>query len=378
MDEFASGMVSLIKSMTANGYTLEECLELPQLRTTYDELFAQISITEDILDSIQLILPEVSTKKVLKMLIVLSVNLPQADLWRPILDSKTDHLSENKKLVHEAVRCMLSDFNLDMLDLFYELGVSFEKAFELSHNMFEGGDWAKRHRTKNTIDYSHERVRWLLDHGADPNVPMAHDNRMDDWEEKMNAIHYYIHRPNIVEMLLDYEADPNIPMSNGQVPLYEAMELCHYETVQVLMAHPDIDLEPGDPVYRLLRVCKYPEYWPRLIEAGNSIEEPDYLGMTPIFYLTSEDTPLEVFEAFLELGPNLEVHSEEFGTVLFVACNMQLYDHAKLLLRYGADPDIPVFVRPLVPDNVTSARQLMMNHPRYNELFNHSSVKRAE
>ena len=140
------------------------------------------------------------------------------------------------------------------------------------------------------------------------------------------------------------------------------------------MSVPNIDLGPLPGGKSLLAQCIHPEFWPRLISAGNKINDVDEYNDMSALTTIVVSADIETLEEFLKLGPDLDMPhpGNENKTALHIASGTLSLDAAKLLLCYGANPNA-------VDDNGRTPKDLLpKDHPRYNELFNHSSVKRAE
>ena len=98
-----------------------------------------------------------------------------------------------------------------------------------------------------------------------------------------------------------------------------------------------------------------------LVKSGVSVDEPDDLGSSPLFWAARGGHPFgphqchgedaarpEVLRALLELGANPNVQDNRpkgFGrasgwTPLFVALHLEQFKSAAVLLEHGADPNI--------------------------------------
>ena len=319
---------------------------------TYNRIFLAIPNEMAMLKFILWILPKVRVHEVIHSLERGSEF--NVEFWQPILASKKEDFPKISYRLHNMIGRFLRDERYEMLDLFHQLGVDFTKSFE--HMEY--------------IDYNLiSKLERLLKYGANPDLSVGRD--------RSTILFKYTSNIEIVELLLDHGADPNRGSFKLKAsPLFKAMCFRHIDSVRLLMSHPDIDLigKFGKAEETLLHLCVWPEFWPQLIEAGNDINTLDKNGKPPIYSLIREQVSSDVLEEFLKLGPKLETKTYRLKkTVFFLACERGWLDAAKLLLRYGADPNT---IRD--SDGMAAKDLLSTDHPRYNELFNHSSVKRAE
>ena len=345
-------LLALVKSMLTHGYNLEECLDMTQFHMTYNEIFLTIPKEMAMLKFILWILPKVRTDEVIHCLEQASEF--NVEFWQPILVQKKEDLPIFSHRFHNMIRRFLQDEQYEMLDLFNQLGVDFTRSFE--HMEYFGF---------NVVS----KLERLLKYGADSGIFVGLD--------RSTILYKHVGDLEIVQLLLDHGADPN----RGSIklkasPLFKAMCFKYVDSISLLMAQPNIDLigKFGKTEETLLHLCIWPEFWPQLIEAGNDINTLDKNGKPPIYSLVKEQVSLDVLEEFLELKPELEIKTyRSKKTVFFLACERGWLDTAKLLLRYGADPNTVRDSDGMAPKDLLST-----DHPRYNELFNHNSVKRAE
>ena len=398
-DKYCPQLNILIKSMMNRGYTLEECLDLTQFQNSYEKLFLELPKSLETLEFYLWLLPKVSLETVVESLSVYRCKNEKtitftkircehececgykcecvrkckcvADIWLKLLRQKSREKHEFSSLVMGHMSYYLRKSNYGMLDILHELGMDFTGAFPHLNGL-----------DRETNGVSH-KIRYLLEHGADPNIPFIRAGKHH------SMLHHYVGNIEVVRLLLDHGANLH-RVFRRETPLAKVMRKgmmgtrCgwgkttedYLEVARELMSAPAINLTPEANCGSLLPYCMWPEFWPRLLAAGNNINHvsTSIHCCTLLQNLILCRAPFDVFEECLTLEPDLETIStgETYNaTALWYACNIKKLDAIEVLLLRGANPDFACgYPR-------KTARELLEGHPRYNELFNHR-VKRAE
>ena len=149
-------------------------------------------------------------------------------------------------------------------------------------------------------------MRWLLDHGADPNAP-THPYRFTPLSNATSAM-----EPEAVQLLLEHNADINSQSYNGETPLYEACELRREE----------------GKVANLVR---------RLLEHGADPNICDNYHSTPLHQASSGGL-LEAARLMLSYGAKVDEKDKWGKTPYQLAASKGHDEMTKLLLEHGAVP----------------------------------------
>jgi ankyrin repeat protein len=146
-----------------------------------------------------------------------------------------------------------------------------------------------------------------------------------------------------LKYLLDHGADPTEPRSRLQTPLHCAVRNRNYENVEVLLSHPDVDVNVRDdegetPLHWLF-------WWPNapdnilklLLDNGANVNEQDSFSQAPL-YETCLSGNVTAARRLLEKGAAVNDEEETFGrTALHQAIQGQNMDMVTLLLEFKAD-----------------------------------------
>ena len=92
-------------------------------------------------------------------------------------------------------------------------------------------------------------MRWLLEHGADPNVPSyeARETPLHLWARNDTAI-------AAIDMLLDHGADPNLPRADGRTPYVLAVRGGH-EAIAARLRERGAPADAPTPLDALIGAC---------------------------------------------------------------------------------------------------------------------------
>ena len=350
-------IIPLFEAMMGRGASLMECLELTQFNLTYEKLYELVPKDDSTVEFIIWLLPRLEPWTIVNGMKPHREYL-NAEVWGPIL--RQVDFNGDPPEIPRIISYMLWRENYEMLDVLYEVGFSFR---EISR-IYYGSNTVLSSSNPEKV---YQQLRYLLEHGGDPNAGV---NSM-----VFPILTRFLHSRKVCELLVEHGANPNVKNINGIPVIYAVMTRGSRKMYELFMSVKDIDLTiTGCNNNTLLHICRFSEFWPQLIEAGISINALNANKKTPLMMQLQNGT-VKKLETFLKLGPDLEVFSSAGHTVLYTACRKNLLDKVKLLVRYGADPD----ARPdPTPGQYQTPRDLLRDHPRYNELFNHNSVKRAE
>lgn len=113
-------------------------------------------------------------------------------------------------------------------------------------------------------------MRWLLEHGVDPNWPLWGSRPLHWTLRQVTPIHYF-------KWLLDHGADPLPPDKNGTVPVAEAARQGRADVLELFEKRGVVmGLEGGD---RFLAVCARADPTVvRRVQSQNPGMLPDFAG----------------------------------------------------------------------------------------------------
>lgn len=175
-------------------------------------------------------------------------------------------------------------------------------------------------------------IRWLLDHGADPDVPSGRDQE--------TALHAAARRgqpPEIVHLLLEKGANPNSRRgSDGLTPWTLARRTAH-DALATLLEEAGATPEPLTPADTLLAACARGR-----AEAARALATPDVLAtLTPadarLLPEAAGSARLEVVRACLAAGFPVDVTDQNGATALHHAAIQGRPAEVRELLAAGAD-----------------------------------------
>ncbi len=179
-------------------------------------------------------------------------------------------------------------------------------------------------------------MRWLLEHGADPNVPSYRSR-----EVPLHRIAEFGRGAEVAEMLLAHGADPARPRADGRTPYELAMRAGNRAVADVLRAR-GAAVDPLRPVDALLSACavgdvaearRIRDAHPGLIEALPP-EEQDALVHA------AAGGRAGAVRALLALGFDPAREGEWAGTALHQAAWRGHVEAVRALLEAGAPVDV--------------------------------------
>jgi ankyrin repeat protein len=164
--------------------------------------------------------------------------------------------------------------------------------------------WTLLHSLETDVDI----IRWLLDHGADPNIRTLGGS---SW----TSLHRQIHMRNVeaVQALLEHNAGINLQCAIGRTPLYEALSGTNFSPEEV------------DIVRRLLAYGADPNI-------------PDNNQSTPLHHVSSNGW-LEVVRLLLSYSARVDAKDKGSRTPFQVASAKGYDKVTQLLLEHGAAPE---------------------------------------
>lgn len=198
------------------------------------------------------------------------------------------------------------------------------------------------HRESNAITATTMRgMRWLLEHGADPNVPLGEvgdgQTREQLGEVPLHRIAAGGHGDETVRMLLAHGARVDAERADGLTPYVLAVRSGNGAAADALAA-AGADTSRLTPIDRLLAAClDADEAEARAIVA----EHPGLVASmdddaSRAIHLTLTDAEATRLALMLSLGWRLDVESEWGGTILHWAAWWGRVDQLQALLAHGA------------------------------------------
>ena len=180
--------------------------------------------------------------------------------------------------------------------------------------------------------HDREGIRWLLDHGADPNVYDPNVSGMPVLHRVLMDGSFFVKgTEDILEMLLDHGADVNAPGLEEKPLLHEYRNLS-VDVVRLALKHgADVSLRNGDGETPL-HYAELAEVVALYVEHGADVNAKDRREWTPL-HATQSD---EVARALLERGADVNARDNSNQTPLHN--KMPECDGvAAVLIEFGAD-----------------------------------------
>lgn len=175
-------------------------------------------------------------------------------------------------------------------------------------------------------------MRWLLEHGADPNVP-SYDHR----ETPLHRIAESGHRVAVAEMLLAHGADPRRPRADGRTPYELAMRSGNGATAELLRSRGGA-VESLRPVDEFLHASATGDEATarRLLAANPELREEVFGTEHAAIVRAIENGNANVVRLLATLGLDLGLEGPWGGTALHHAAWRGRVDLVRALLAAGA------------------------------------------
>lgn len=233
-------------------------------------------------------------------------------------------VDDGESVFHAAER-----HHLEALELLLEHGVDLNAR----------GDWGNtplyfllRYRDAARQPDVERGVRWLLDHGADPNVPCDRDLRE-------SSLHTAVRRgqdPRIVELLLEHGADVHARRRDGRTPWLLARR-CGFDGLATLLEEAGASPEPLGRLDELLAACGRGD-----VDEARRLADPDLVtGLDAedheLLALVATDGRLDTLRAYLAAGFPVDATGDDGATALHRAAIHGRAAAARELLASGAD-----------------------------------------
>lgn len=301
-------------------------------------------------------------------------------LWRECFKGK-DTINDDKfnLTLSNLITSLVSDENYKFLDFLMEIGVSYERIFRSNPEIFRSGDSPPKDFGGEFPDgyfkKKYDMFEYFLRNGAIP----SDASLLSSWVHSADIVQLLIHYDAIVDIFSkDVNGDGELGYFTKIPPLYTPMSAAmfggHWDTVDLLLEQDvDLTVKIGINLCSYLHLCINPDYWQRIMDAGVDLNTKDKTQETPLFRMVSPDVPLDTLVQFLDLGPKINIKNRERETPLMKAA-VHNQDIIPTLIRYGADPDLG-YMR---YGNYITPKTILCKHPRFEELFNHSMVKKAD
>ncbi len=180
-------------------------------------------------------------------------------------------------------------------------------------------------------------MQWLLEHGADPNVP-SYDHR----ETPLHRLAAHERGTDAVRLLLDHGADPLRPRADGRTPYDLAMRAGN-EPVVALLRERGAPAAPLRPVDELLHACAVGDgaRIEALLAARPELRDELRASEPGALHAAAELGRIEAVRALVGLGFDLAYEGPWGGTALHWAAWHGRVEAVRGLLELGA----PVNVR---------------------------------
>jgi ankyrin repeat protein len=187
--------------------------------------------------------------------------------------------------------------------------------------------------TYAVVEGNESALRLLLEHGAKPK-----SQPWDDW----TPLHYaaYSKNVNIANILLQQGLNIEAVDSEGYTPLLNAIDKQNTPLLQLLLEHganPNCTTEKGyTPLHEAVAFGNV-KMAQALIEAGANVNAVDSVYADTALYISFKYP--EIVSLLLDSGANFNIRNNYYSLPLHGACISENMDTAKLLLDAGADPN---------------------------------------
>ena len=178
-----------------------------------------------------------------------------------------------------------------------------------------------------------ERVRYLLDHGADPNKVIQLDYNALQWAVREGHV-------KVAEILLDHGAKAEQRDKDGWSPLMFAVWRNNPDMIHLLISKgAKLDLYGSSGWSPLSVAITYGELdnVKQLVDAGANVNAANEAGYTPVMFATAKSAN-GVLDLLLKRGANAKAANKAGITSLMLAAAENNEAAAKSLLAAGADP----------------------------------------
>lgn len=169
-------------------------------------------------------------------------------------------------------------------------------------------------------------VRFLLDHGADVKLKDSQNQTLLSYAARADE------KSEEIMKLIIQEIDVNLVDSDGWTPNFYAIEVGNTDVVKILLEH-GADVELKDMQGRK----------PLSYAAGADVELPQSQCLTCLFYSTgvvrNNERLLKVLELLIQ-DNDINLVDVDGCTPIFYAAEVGNTGAVRLLLQYGADPNL--------------------------------------
>lgn len=195
-----------------------------------------------------------------------------------------------------------------------------------------GGD-ASKELADAVVGNDPDRVRYLLDHGADPNAVAELDYNALQWAVREGHV-------KIAEILLEHGAQVELRDKDGWSPLMFAVYRNNPDMIRLLIQRGAKKDAYGGSGWNPLSVAiTYGDIdrVKQLVDAGVDINATNEAGYTPVMFATAKSAD-GVLEMLIKQGANVRAANKAGITSLMLAAAENNAAATKLLLAAGADP----------------------------------------
>lgn len=195
-----------------------------------------------------------------------------------------------------------------------------------------GGADASRELTDAVVGNDPDRVRYLLEQGADPDKVV---------ELEYNALQWAVREGNltVARILLQHGANVDLRDNDGWSPLMLAIWRKNPEMSRLLIDNrANVNEYSGSGWNPLSVAITYGDVDQvrQLIAAGANVSAPNKAGYTPVMFATAKSAP-GVLALLIQHHADVRAGNKAGITALMLAAAANNEDAAKLLLEAGAD-----------------------------------------
>lgn len=211
---------------------------------------------------------------------------------------------------------------------------SSEELAAAKRRLAEGGD-ANKELTDAVVGNDPERVRWLLEHGADPNAVAELEYNSLQWAVREGHV-------KVADILLEHGANVDQLDRDGWSPLMLAVYRDNSDMVGLLLKHgAKKDIYGGGGWNPLSVAITYGnlDRVKQLVDAGVDVNAANDAGYTPVMFATAKSSK-GVLDMLIKRGANVDAANKAGITSLMLAAAENNTEAAKALLAAGADPHV--------------------------------------
>jgi ankyrin repeat protein len=174
-------------------------------------------------------------------------------------------------------------------------------------------------------------AKWLLEHGANPNVV-----RKDERETPLHAVCRYATKPDLIELLLDHGADPTIRDRDGNTP-YQTAFACQNRVALDCLESRGIREEPTTEMALLSACARNDEAAIRRLATPGLVEKLRVQASSQMRQFAVQGQAQGILGL---LAAGFSVTGEDSFTPLHWAAMEGQPEAARILIEHGAPLDV--------------------------------------